>query len=74
MINQSEVKLFKNLTIKEVNIIFSLLYDLSQANNYLTGYLPNGQIYDVVEENNQLKLYQGTYADYKLPVTGAFLK
>lgn len=53
---------YERLTLKEVNIIFGNLYDLSRVNQYLCGYRSYNQEYDVVETEDEILIrYSDNY-------------
>lgn len=59
----------KDLTLKEIQIIFGLLYDLTAFTKYVSGYRKGGQLYDVLEEDDTISVYYSESHWLSLPVT-----
>lgn len=62
--------IYKNYTIKEIKIVFGNLYNLDRAIGYLSWGQSCGE-WDVIEKDNEIRVYYPGTSDWKLAVTGA---
>lgn len=62
----------KDLTAKEIQIIYGYLFDINNFINYVKGYRPFDRLYDVYEGTNFIQIYYA--AGGLLPVTCCYTK
>lgn len=67
--------IYKNLTLKEINIIFQHTYNLRRINQYLRGTRMSTQEYDVYEIGGEIMLRRSdSYAGSMIVVSGKEIK
>jgi hypothetical protein len=61
-----------NLSLKEVQIIFGYLYNVTSFTKYVSGYRKSYQEYDVREDVDSIRIYYAGTSDYNIPVSRAW--
>lgn len=64
----------KAVTLKEIEIVYGLLYDLGKFCTYVSGYRPTDENYDVYEGPSSIKIYYAGSHWLQMPVAECKIK
>lgn len=64
----------KNVTVKEIQIIYGYLYNINNFTNYVSGYRRSDEQYDVYEGPDSIKIYYEGSHWLQMPVVQCKLK
>lgn len=64
----------KSATLKEIRIVYGLLYNLDNFYSYVSGYRPTDELYDVYEGPSSIKIYYTNAHWLTIPVSECKIK